>query len=192
MSTKKRKTVPKKKKLTPKQERFCLEYQIDFNNTRAAIRAGYSAHAAANIGWELVRNPQVSARIMELRNKTADDLNLSKESLMQILREIAGAKVEDITDPETGAILPPSAWPDHMKGVVSGLETDEVYLGRGEDRQPIGTVKKVKLWEKTRAIEQLSRMLGFNAPEKVAQTTPDGKAALPVINVYTTPPKSDD
>jgi len=182
----------KKRKLTPKITRFCEEYQIDFNGTRAAIRAGYAPKSAHSQAWELLKKPEVQAFIMELRNQTADKLNVSKESLLSILREIAGARVEDITDPETGSILPPNLWPDHMKGVVSGVEAEELYLGRGDDRRPIGTVRKVKLWEKTKAIEQLSRMLGYNAPEKVAQTTPDGQAAAPIINVYTTQPKAED
>ena len=37
-------------KLTAKQQRFCDEYLIDLNATQAAIRAGYSARSAKQIG----------------------------------------------------------------------------------------------------------------------------------------------
>lgn len=39
-------------KLTAKQERFCREYIIDLNATRAAIRAGYSEKTANRIASE--------------------------------------------------------------------------------------------------------------------------------------------
>jgi phage terminase small subunit len=38
--------------LTPKQERFVAEYQIDLNATQAAIRAGYSRRTANRIASE--------------------------------------------------------------------------------------------------------------------------------------------
>jgi len=33
--------------LTPRQERFCEEYLVDFNGSAAAIRAGYAAGSAS-------------------------------------------------------------------------------------------------------------------------------------------------
>ncbi|MDP0070209.1 terminase small subunit, partial [Glaesserella parasuis] len=41
-----------KSKLTDKQQRFVEEYLIDLNATQAAIRAGYSADTARQIGAE--------------------------------------------------------------------------------------------------------------------------------------------
>lgn len=182
----------KKGVLTPKKERFCQEYLIDFNNTQAAIRCGYSRKTAYSIGWELLRKPEIQARINELRAKTANEFSITKESLMAELMAIKNAKLEDITDPETGAILPPAKWPEHMKGVISSLESDELFEGRGEDRAVVGFTKKVKLWEKTKAIEILNKMLGFNAPDKVAAVTPEGEAVTPIIKIYTVLPKNED
>ena len=189
---KKVKKTSKKGKLTPKRERFCVEYCLDFNITQAAIRAGFSKATAYSIGWELMKNVEIQARIMQLRNAAAQEFNITKESLLSKLMEIADARLEDITDPETGAILPPAQWPQHMKGVVSTLETEELFEGRGEDRRQIGFTKKIRTWEKTKAIELINKMLGYNAPDKVAAVTPDGQAAGTVIHVHTTPVKNDD
>lgn len=45
--------------MTPKQQKFVQEYLIDLNATQAAIRAGYSARRASEIGWQLPQKPTV-------------------------------------------------------------------------------------------------------------------------------------
>jgi phage terminase small subunit len=55
--------------VTPKREKFCVEYQVDFNATQAAIRAGYSERTAYSIGQRLLKNVEVQSRIQELRAK---------------------------------------------------------------------------------------------------------------------------
>ena len=50
-------------KLTKKNEVFCEEYLIDLNATQAAIRAGYSVDSAGSIGSELLKKPEIRARI---------------------------------------------------------------------------------------------------------------------------------
>lgn len=60
-------------KLTEKQKRFCDEYLIDLNATRAAIAAGYSENSAKVIGSENLTKPNVKAYIdarMEEKRKT--------------------------------------------------------------------------------------------------------------------------
>lgn len=52
--------------LNPQQEQFCLEYALCFSAKKAAERAGYSKHSATTTGWQLLRNPEVKARVEEL------------------------------------------------------------------------------------------------------------------------------
>ena len=49
------------RKLTAKQARFVQDYLIDLNATQAAIRGGYSAQAAAIIGHENLRKPNIAS-----------------------------------------------------------------------------------------------------------------------------------
>ena len=51
------------KKLTAKQKRFCDEYLIDLNATKAAIRAGYSEKTAGAIGTENLQKPLIKEYI---------------------------------------------------------------------------------------------------------------------------------
>ena len=49
--------------MTPKQAAFVDEYLVDFNATRAAIRAGYSERSAYNIGWGNLQRPAIALAI---------------------------------------------------------------------------------------------------------------------------------
>lgn len=61
------------KKLTAKEERFCMEFIVDYNATQAAIRAGYSEKSAGVTACKLLKKANVSARVREIQeefNKT--------------------------------------------------------------------------------------------------------------------------
>lgn len=75
--------------LTDKQERFVVEYVRDFNATRAAIAAGYSVKTAASIGSENLRKPEIRDRIREMIEATADDLRISRASVVAELGRYA-------------------------------------------------------------------------------------------------------
>lgn len=57
------------KKLTAKEEKFCFEYIIDHNGTKAAIRAGYSEKSAAVTASKLLKKANVAARVRELQEQ---------------------------------------------------------------------------------------------------------------------------
>lgn len=182
----------KKGKLTPKRERFCQEYLIDLNASAAARRAGYNEKSAYAVASELLRKVEIQNRLDELRKEQATKFNANKERLMNILMSIVSTEPKDFLDPETGEVLPPSEWPAHAGAAVSAIENDELFAGKGEDRTAIGIKRKVKLWDKNRAIEILNKMQGYNMPDKVAPTTPDGQALPIAINILPVAPKADD
>jgi phage terminase small subunit len=53
------------KKLTPKQNRFVLQYIIDLNGTQAAIRAGYSEKTAEYQASRLLSKVKVQEAVQE-------------------------------------------------------------------------------------------------------------------------------
>ncbi len=57
--------------LKEKQEKFCTEYLACGNATQAAIRAGYRARNARQIGAENLTKLVIQKRIQELREKAA-------------------------------------------------------------------------------------------------------------------------
>jgi phage terminase small subunit len=108
-------------KLSEKQQLFVNEYLIDFNATKAAIRAGYSEKTAYSQGPRLLDNVEIQKAIEEAREKTIAKLQITRED---VLRDLIFIKEKNIED-----------WPPHS---LKALEMINKMLGFNEpDRQEI-------------------------------------------------------
>lgn len=139
-------------KLTAKQEIFCLEYCIDWDAKRAAIKAGYSEKTAYAIGWENLNKPDIKTRISEIKADIEKHCGVSAARNILELKKIAYA---DIGNLKNGWISL-KEWEDI---------TDEQKAGISEIKITEHGVQ-IKLHDKMRAMEILNKMLGYNAPEK--------------------------
>jgi len=72
--------------LTPKQDRFCREYVIDLNGTRAAQAAGSTAKSAPVTASRWLKLTKVQARISELANASAERVARELEDAEHTLR----------------------------------------------------------------------------------------------------------
>jgi phage terminase small subunit len=81
----------KPKKLTPKEKRFCEEYMIDFNATRAARAAGYSEKSARAIGYENLTKPHIRDYI----NQKLKEKSLKAEETAKLITDIAKSSLND-------------------------------------------------------------------------------------------------
>lgn len=77
--------------LTSKQRRFCNEYLVDFNATRAAIRAGYSPSpkVAAEQGHENLKRPEIQKLIRKLVAELNTRTLVAADRVMSELARIA-------------------------------------------------------------------------------------------------------
>lgn len=71
--------------LTDLQSRFVDEYLIDLNATQAAIRAGYSVNAAAEIGYENLIKPQIASEIQHRKQERQQRTEITADA---VLREV--------------------------------------------------------------------------------------------------------
>lgn len=153
----------KKKELTEKEEAFCQSYLIDFNGARAARAAGYSVDTAKEIACENLTKPHIQDRIYELRQASGKAFNITRERIAQELALIAFGDTKMIFD-ESGALKSPDQWTDEGR-IISSYEETVTEFG-DEKTGGTKTAKKVRQWEKTKALEQLCRLMGFNEPDK--------------------------
>ena len=65
--------------LKEKQEKFCQNYILHNNATRAAKDAGYSEASAYNQGYRLLQENSIQERIEELRNEMSTDIDVITE-----------------------------------------------------------------------------------------------------------------
>lgn len=83
--------------VTPRQEKFCVEYLIDLNATQAAIRAGYSKRTAEALASRLLRNVNIRGRIKELQDKVFEDGMMSAaEALWRLSKAGRGELKEEV------------------------------------------------------------------------------------------------
>lgn len=93
-------------KWTPKLERFCEEYLIDLNATKAAIRAGYSKKTASEMGYENLRKPQVIEKINELKQKRSEKTRIDARWVLDRAAELHNrcVQAEPVRDREGNEI----------------------------------------------------------------------------------------
>jgi phage terminase small subunit len=84
-----------KKKLTPKQKLFIKYYLIDFNATKAAIKAGYSKKTAKEVGCENLTKPNIKAEIEKHTSKVTKKLDLKLEDVIQEMKKTAFYDIDE-------------------------------------------------------------------------------------------------
>lgn len=79
--------------------------------------------------------------------------------LLQELRALSFIDARKLFDDQHN-LLPPDKWPNDIAAAVSSIEINELYDGVGKERERIGDVKKIKLFDKLKALEMLGKDLG--------------------------------
>lgn len=142
-------------KLTDKQRRFCEEYVIDLNGTQAAIRAGYSESGARVEGVRLLSNANVKYYVDELQREKLSGTKITANMVIEELGKIAFSDLRELMTPDN-ALMDIRQLDDKTAGAVASVEVDEMKM----DGMVIGNTKKVKLWDKLRALDMLGKHFG--------------------------------
>lgn len=126
------------KDLTPKQERFCAEYLMDYNATQAAIRAGYSEKTAGSAGNRLLKNVDVLARVRAMQKEKIDKLCVTSEfvviKLIETLEQCMAAVPVMVWNAEEHQKTPTGEYQFDSKGATKCLELIGRHLGMFEDK----------------------------------------------------------
>lgn len=146
--------------LTPKQSRFVDEYLIDLNATQAAIRAGYSAATARQIGEENLTKPYIAAEVKKRMEKREKRTEITQDRVLQELARLAFFDPRKLFDKE-GNPLALHDLDDDTAAAIGGLDVLEQYEGSGDDRVFVGYVKKYKIVDKNTALTNAMRHLGM-------------------------------
>jgi phage terminase small subunit len=143
---------------TDKERLFAHEYLIDKSKKEAAIRAGYSEKTAVKIGSEVYNRPHVKAWINERLAEKCQELDVTAERIIQELALIGFANLKGAYNPD-GSFKHFPDMPEEVQRVISGMDVDELFEGHGEEREQVGFTKKVRQWDKLKALELLGKNL---------------------------------
>lgn len=149
--------------MTNAQRIFCNEYLIDFNATRA-YKVAYprckKAETAAQSGSRLLRNVNVQEYISGKMKEREKRTEVTQDMVIQELARIAFLDISKLYN-ENGKLKNIQDIDKDTVKAISSLETLEEYDGYGDEREKIGDTQKVKLLDKTKALELLGRHLGI-------------------------------
>lgn len=81
--------------MTPRQEKFCVEYLIDLNATQAAIRAGYSRRTADRIANQNLRKLEIQSRIKKMRDEYYDKTIMSAKEVEYLLSKAGRGELKE-------------------------------------------------------------------------------------------------
>lgn len=142
--------------LTAKEERFCLQYIIHLNASKAAQEAGYSKKTSGIIGFENLNKPKIKERIAELQHQAMLRAELSADMVINELRAMGfysikdfistGNEINDLSQMERDLLKP-----------VLGIKVTERYDPEGN---PI-TTTELKMVDKRAALVDLGKHLGI-------------------------------
>lgn len=149
-------------KLTDKQELFAREYLKDLNATQAAIRAGYSEKTAKAQGARLLTNVNLQNFISGLMSQRNEMVSIDSAYVLRRLVEIDQMDVLDIMTDEM-SLKPVSEWPASWRRYLSGFDLAEMFEGRGDDREMVGILKKIKWPDKVKNLELLGKHVDVQA-----------------------------
>lgn len=117
---------------------FCKERDVPYN--------AVSAWLASNEARDGAYKSAMAKR---------DDQN--KDVIIGQLREMASADIAEAFDPATNTLLPIHDIPANVRRMIAAIEVEELFEGRGDNRTQIGVLKKIKLWDRNKAVETFAR-----------------------------------
>ncbi len=148
--------------LTKKQEAFA-QAVITENSLSDAYRSAYdcSGMTGKTINESASReakHPKITARVAELRDRLEKAADVTLERWMREQARIAFLDVRDLYN-DDGSLKPLSEMTEDARVCIASIDIEKRFSGSGDDRE-VFIVKKVKLHNKTAALESIGRALG--------------------------------
>ncbi len=143
--------------LSDRERLFVDEYLVDQNATQAALRSGYSARTARQIGAENLSKPDIR-ELLEISFAAAAKRNsITIDDYIETLRSYTQADLADLFDDQNN-LKPPSEWnPIWRKGLVEYYARDEIKLVQG---QPRLIKTRLRLANREKWLRDLGRAIG--------------------------------
>jgi hypothetical protein len=159
--------------LTPKQALFCDEFFKDFNATKAALRAGYSAETA--LSGYLMTLPKIKCHLQQRGAEAAEKAQVTHAMLLAELKTVGFARMSHFF----GADGKPKAMQDVDEDTKAALLNYTVT----EDKNGATTIK-IRMNNKLSALDKLAKHLKFYDVEYPAHSAMYWVMSNPVMEEH--------
>ena len=165
-------TTAVKPRLTPKQQAFVVQYIVDYNGAKAAIRAGFAERSANVTASRLLAKANIQAAIAKSQQRIANRVDVKLEDVVNEYRRIAFVDT-------TSAIY-------IKNGRAYVTDTDELTA---DQRAAISEIREtkdgilIKFHSKTAALDSLGKYLGMFADKNTGQNADAGGITINMIAV---------
>jgi phage terminase small subunit len=152
-----------------RQEDFCYHISTNKGPTEAYRAAGYkttSDKVASINACRLLAKANIQARVDELKAKQHQRLIFDQARILDELGRNALSDLRKLFNAD-GSLKNPTEWPDECAAAVAGIEVEKLFSEPGDEpRRQVGTVTKIKLWDKNKALEILAKhfKILYNGP----------------------------
>ena len=177
--------------LTMKEKIFCENYIYDWNATRSYLVAyptTKNADTAAVLAHRKLRKGKVQSYIAEIQADLEKTAGISRRRVLDEHMKLAFSNIANLHNTwiERKKFEELS---DTEKACISEISTQvrTVYQEEeGGERIPLQVeFVKIKLYDKQKALDSISKMLGYDAPAKTEVTGKDGKPLVPPARILT-------
>ena len=83
------------RELTDKQQRFVVEYCIDWNASKAALRAGYSPNGVGQTAFNVLKNTKIQEAIENHKQELAKQCGVDASWMLREMLDVYNADPED-------------------------------------------------------------------------------------------------
>lgn len=178
---------------TPRERAFVAEYLKDRNATQAAIRAGYSLASAGSTGSALLRKPHIRAELDRVNDELmAEAKRIAGLTLERLTLEVARGAFFDIRrlQHEDGTPKELHELDDDTASAIAGIDIEEVFEGRGDERRKTGQIKKYRLVDRKAFLDMGLKVIGGYKEDNRQQNPGEAladmlkgmkRSALPVV-----------
>lgn len=175
-----------KKKLTEKERIFCHQYIIDWNGSRAARVAGYSEKSVNAIASQNLTKLYIQQYIDFIKDDIEKETGITKIRNLNELAKIAYSSIahlhntwielkefESLTDAQKEAI----------ESTETKTEQKKVFDAKSI-KEELVDIKyiKIKLHPKISAIQEINKMQGYHAAEKIDHEITDKRISK--VNIH--------
>jgi phage terminase small subunit len=149
-----RAAMPNYRRLKPRSRRFAEAVVSGLTPTDAAIVVKPTSRSPKRLGYRMRHDPKISAAIEELEANAMESAGITTTRTWLEVRRVAYFDQRKLLD-ENGAPLPLSKVDDDTVAAIAGIDIEELFSGRGEERVRVGALKKYRAWNKTDALKMI-------------------------------------